>query len=252
MNILKIFRLVGDYTIFTIDTLKAFIYIFKRRFVLLGQLKQIGFDSILLICVTSAFTGLVTALQATYQTKGYIPLSLISVMVAKSSMIELSPVLTSLVLAGKAGATMAAEIGSMKVTEQLDALESMSVNTHEYLYMPKVAATLIMLPVLIIMSVFVSIMAAFIFSNQFFGVTAHTFFFSIKIFFEPLDLWIGVVKAFCFGFIIATIATYTGATTKNGAEGVGRATTNTVIYSSIGILMMDFLIAQIVFGGLFD
>ena len=248
MKVLEIFRIIGCYSIFTADTLRSVIYLPKRRYVLLNQLKQIGYDSILLIFVTSAFTWLVTALQATYQTKGYMPLSLISVMVAKSSMIELSPVLSSLVLAGKVGATISAEIGSMKVTEQLDALESMSVNPHEYLYMPKMIATITMLPILTLFSVFIAIMSAFMFSNKMFGISFDTFFVNMKIFFEPMDLWIGVIKAFVFGFIIASIATYTGATTKNGAEGVGQATTKTVIYSSIGILMMDFLIAQVAFG----
>jgi len=249
MLALKIISLIGNYTIFTLNTIKSAIFIPKRRHILFNQLKKIGNDSIFLILVTSAFTGLVTALQATYQTKGYIPLSLISVMVAKSSMIELSPVLSSLVLAGKVGATISAEIGSMKVTEQIDALEAMSVNPNEYLYMPKVVASLVMFPFLTIFSVAISIGSAFIFSNKIFGVTHNTFFNSIKVFFEPLDIWIGIIKAFIFGFIVSSVATFNGAMTINGAEGVGQASTNTVIYSSIGILMMDFLVAQVVFGG---
>jgi len=250
MIILKILRLIGNYTIFTFATLKSIAHFHKRRHIIAKQLKKIGNDSIFLIFVTSAFTGLVTALQATYQTKGYIPLSLISVMVAKSSMIELSPVLSSLVLAGKVGATISAEIGSMNVTEQIDALHSMSVNPNEYLYMPKMVAALIMFPCLVIFSIAVSILSAFIFSNRFFGVSVNTFFLSIKAFFEPLDIWIGIIKAVFFAFIIASIATFNGAMTTNGAEGVGQASTNTVIFSSIGILMMDFLIAQFVFGSM--
>jgi phospholipid/cholesterol/gamma-HCH transport system permease protein len=248
--ILKIFKLIGEYTIFTKNTIIAFIYLYKRRHVFVNQLKRIGYDSTLLIIVTSAFTGLVTALQATYQTKGYIPLSLISVMVAKTSMIELCPVLTSLVLAGKVGATISAEIGSMKVTEQIDALKSMSVNPHEFIYMPKVAACLLMLPFLTIVSILVAITSAFIFSNQVYHISSYTFFVNMKAFFEPMDLWLGLVKAVVFGFIISSIATYSGARTINGAEGVGIATTNTVVYSSIGILMSDFIVAQVIFGGI--
>lgn len=250
MKIFKIVQLIGEYSIFTKNTLSSINHINKRRYVFLNQLKKIGYDSTLLIIVTSAFTGLVTALQATYQTKGYIPLSLISVLVAKSSMIELSPVLTSLVLAGKVGATISAEIGSMKVTEQIDALESMAINPHEYLYMPKLIASLIMLPILTILSIFISILSAFIFSYKIYNISAYTFFLNMKVFFEPMDLWIGIIKAFCFGFIITSIATFSGAKTKNGAEGVGIATTNTVVFSSIGILMTDFLIAKIIFGGI--
>jgi len=250
MILLRIIRLIGSYTIFTFQTLISMVFLNKRRHVIAKQLKKIGNDSIFLIFVTSAFTGLVTALQATYQTKGYIPLSLISVMVAKSSMIELSPVLSSLVLAGKVGATISAEIGSMNVTEQIDALKAMSVNPNEYLYMPKVFAALVMFPCLVIFSIAISILSAFIFSNAFFGVSVNTFFLSIKAFFEPLDIWIGIIKAIFFGFIVSTIATFNGAMTTNGAEGVGQASTNTVIFSSIGILMMDFLIAQFVFGSM--
>ncbi len=250
MKTFKILRIIGHFSIFTVETLKSIKDIKKRRFILVNQLKKIGYDSILLIIVTSAFTGLVSALQASYQTKGYIPLNLISVMIAKSSMIELSPVLTALVLAGKVGATISAEIGSMKVTEQIDALISMAVEPHEYIYMPKLIASIIMLPVLTLLSILVSIISAFIFSKQVFHVTAYTFFINIKLFFEPMDLWVGLIKAACFGFIITSIANFTGSITSNGAEGVGLSTTNTVIYSSIGILTTDFLVAHLIFGGL--
>jgi phospholipid/cholesterol/gamma-HCH transport system permease protein len=248
--VFKILKLIGEYTIFTKDTVVSAIHLVRRRYVFLDQLKKIGYDSTLLIIVTSAFTGLVTALQATYQTKGYIPLSLISVMVAKTTMIELSPVLTGLVLSGKVGATIAAEIGSMKVTEQIDALKTMSVNPHEYIYMPRVVACTLMFPILTIVSIFIAIVSAFVFSYYFHNISSNTFFDNMKAFFESMDLWIGLTKAAVFGFIVSSIATFSGAGTKNGAEGVGLATTNTVVYSSIGILMSDFVVAQIIFGGI--
>ena len=248
MKFFKALRLLGEYALFTADTLKTILFLRKRRFIFVNQLKKIGYDSTLLIIVTSAFTGLVTALQATYQTKGYIPVSFISVMVSKAAMLELSPVLTALVLSGKVGATISAEIGSMKVTEQIDALESMSVNPHDYIYMPKVMAALVMLPILTVLSVFVTIMSAYIFSYNVYDISAYTFFFNMKVFFEPMDFWIGIIKAFCFAFIISSIATFNGANTKNGAEGVGVSAKNTVVYSSIGILMMDFLVAHLFFG----
>ena len=250
VKVINVFRNIGDFTIFTKNTLLTFYLVWKRRFLLLQQLKKIGYDSTLLIIVTSAFTGLVTALQATYQTKGYIPLSLISVMVAKTSMMELSPVLTGLVLSGKVGATISAEIGSMKVTEQIDALDTMSVDKYEFLYMPRVVACLLMFPILTVVSILVAILSAFIFSNNMYHISSFTFFENMKAFFEPLDLWLGLTKAIVFGFIVSSIATYSGSITKNGAEGVGIATTNTVVYSSIGILMSDFIVAQIIFGGI--
>jgi len=224
-------------------------YIFKRSSICLQQFKKIGYDSTLLITVTSAFTGLVSALQASYQTKGFIPTSLISVIVSKMVMIELAPVLTALVFAGKIGATISAEIGSMKVTEQIDAMETMSVNPHEYIYMPRLIASMTMLPILTSISIFVTIMFAFLFSNHVFNISPYTFFVNMKSFFEPIDLWIGLLKAFVFGFIVVSIANFNGYKTTNGAEGVGKSTTNTVVYSSIGILMTDFLVAQVIFGG---
>ena len=171
-------------------------------------------------------------------------------MVSKTVMTELAPVLTSLVFAGKVGATISAEIGAMKVTEQIDALETMSVNPHEFIYMPKLIASILMLPILTIVSIFVTIFFAYVFSNFVYNLSAYTFFINMKAFFDPLDLWIGLTKAFFFGFIITSIANFNGARTKNGAEGVGKSTTNTVVYSSIGILMTDFIVAQIIFGGI--
>jgi len=237
--------LIGNFAIFTKNTIAQLGFVLKRRSVIIIQLKKVGYDSIILIMVTSAFTGLVTALQASYLTKGFVPDSLISVMIAKMAMVELAPVLTSLVFAGKVGATISAEIGSMKVTEQLDALSTMSVDVHEFIYMPKLVATLIMLPILTIVSIFVTIVSAFIFSFRVFHISAFTFFSNMKAFFEPMDLWIGIIKAFVFAFIITNIANFNGQNTQNGAEGVGKATTNTVVYSSIGILMTDFLVARI-------
>jgi len=249
-NLISFLRIVGEYTLFTLSTLKTMIYFPKRLIVIIQQIKKVGYDSTLLIIVTSAFTGLVTALQANYQTKGYIPLSLISVMVSKTTMIELSPVLTSLVIAGKVGASISAEIGSMKVTEQIDALEIMSVNPYEFVYMPKVVALVCMMPLLTIISITVAIFSAFIFSNIYHHLSSEIFFSNMKAFFEHMDLWVGIVKSIVFGFIISSIATFSGARTKNGAEGVGIATTNTVVWSSIGILISDFIVAQIIFGGI--
>ena len=243
--IISFFCLLGEFGIFVKDTLSTFLHIYKRRAICVIQFKKIGYDSLILIVVTSAFTGLVSALQASYLTKGFVPDSLISVMVSKMAMVELAPVLTSLVFAGKVGATISAEIGSMKVTEQLEALETMSVNVHEYIYMPKLFATLIMLPLLTIVSIFITIVFAFAFSNQVNYISSYTFFSNMKSFFDPLDLWIGLTKSFFFGFLITNIANFNGSKTENGAEGVGKATTNTVVYSSIGILMMDFLVARL-------
>lgn len=211
-------------------------------------MKRTGFDSLLLISVTSAFTGLVTALQATYQTHGYIPKSFIGVLVGKSTMIELAPVLTALVLAGKVGASLAAEIGSMKVTEQLDAMETMAIDPHDYLYLPRIAAGLVMVPMLTIYADLVGIFSAYYFSLLKYGINQYIFFANMKNYFLSSDLWGGLVKAVCFGFVITSISCFSGSRTEGGAEGVGKVTTEAVVYSSILILVVDFVVASFLFG----
>jgi phospholipid/cholesterol/gamma-HCH transport system permease protein len=244
----KVFRITGEYTLFTIATLTTVSFIYKRRIEIINQLKKIGYNSIILIAVTSAFTGLVTALQAAFQTRGFIPQSLIGVMAQKAIMAELAPTLTALVLSGKIGASIAAEIGSMKVTEQLDALQTMSVNPHNYLFLPRLLAGLVMLPILTLLSMVVAIFSAFFFSNLILDVSASSFFINMRAFFNPLDLWIGIIKAFVFGFIIVSTANFIGSRTTGGAEGVGVATTNTVVFSCIGILVTNFVITQVIIG----
>ena len=207
-----------------------------------------GYDSLLLITVTSGFTGLVTAVQASYQTRGYIPSSLIGVMVGKSTMTELAPVLTGLVLSGKIGAAIAAEIGTMKVSEQLDSMMSMGVDPYDYLYLPRIIAGMIVLPLLTIYANLISILSAFFVSNIKYDTNTYTFFVNMKNYFRPLDLWGGLVKAFFFGLIITSIACYAGSRAKGGAEGVGKVATLSVVYSAILILLMDFVVAAILFG----
>ena len=249
MNIFhRYISLLGSFIRFQFEVFLQLTYLNKRRFELIKQLKRIGNDSILLISVTSAFTGLVTSVQASYQTSGYIPKNLIGVLVGKSTMIELAPVLTGLVLAGKVGASLAAEIGSMKVSEQLDALKTLSIDPINFLYMPRIVAGFIMVPIITIYANLVGIISAFILSVSKYHVNGYSFFFNMRNFFKPSDLWGGLVKAAFFGMIITSVACYCGNSAQGGAEGVGKAATSTVVYSSILVLVMDFLVASVLFG----
>ncbi len=222
----------------------------KRFYQIIVQIKRMGFDSILLITVTSGFTGMVTSLQATYQTSGYIPEELIGVMVGKSMMIELAPVLTALVLAGRVGASIAAEIGTMKVSEQLDALEILAIDPVDFLYLPRVVGGFIVLPMLTVYANFVGIMSGFFVARFKYGVSGFEFFHNMRKMFDAPDLWGGLIKSVVFGLIITTLACFIGSRARNGAEGVGRASTLTVVYASIFILLMDFIVASILFGGM--
>ncbi|MCB5251317.1 MAG: ABC transporter permease [Candidatus Cloacimonadales bacterium] len=250
MLIGKAINTIGDYVIFSAKVFASLPFIYRRSYETLKQIKKIAIDSVILIFITSIFTGLVTALQASYQSKGFIPKSLIGVLVGKTTMTELAPVLTSLVLTGRIGASIAAEIGTMKVTEQLDAMDVMGVSQYEYLYMPRIVAGVISVPLLTVISLFVSIFSSYIFTIYAYDMSFNIFFDNMRSFFLPLDLWLGISKSFCFGWTITSIACFAGMNTQNGAEGVGRSTTDTVVYSSIGILMMDFIVAKILFGGM--
>jgi phospholipid/cholesterol/gamma-HCH transport system permease protein len=240
--------LVGDFSIFQIDIFQSLSNLKKRWEAILDQMQKIGLDSLLLITITAGFTGLVTAVQASYLTNGYIPPNLIGVLVGKSTMIELAPVLTALVLAGKVGASIAAEIGTMKVSEQLDSLMTMAIDPADYLYMPKVVAGCLMVPVLTIYANLVGIFSAFALSVIKYNINGYTFFLEMKNYFMPSNLWGGLVKAFFFGFFITMIGCYAGSKTEGGAQGVGRVATMTVVYSSIAILVVDFVVAAVLFG----
>ncbi|HOH98730.1 MAG TPA: ABC transporter permease [Candidatus Cloacimonadota bacterium] len=241
---------IGEYTLFVGRSCSAITAVFRRRQEFIIQFRRIGFDSLLLITLTAAFTGLVTALQAVYQSKGYIPQNLLSVLISKSTMVELAPVLTALVLTGKVGAAMAAEIGTMKVSEQIDALHSMNISAHQFLYMPRILAGLIAFPLITIYANTIGILCAWYFSYLRYSLHSHTFFNSMRSYFEPFDLWSGLIKSIVFGFFITSLACFHGDRTYGGAEGVGRSTTRTVVQSSVAILIMDFIVAWVLFGNL--
>lgn len=239
---------LGAYILFVGRVLRSLGSLGKRRQEFLLQLKRTGVDSLPLIALTSAFTGLVTALQLVYQGRGYIPDHLISVLISKSTMIELAPVLTAMVMTGKIGAAIAAEIGSMRVSEQLDALRSMSIDPSEFLYLPRIAAGVVACPLLTIFANFVGILSAWFFNWMRNGIHFHTFFHNIRSYFMPFDLLSGIVKVVVFGFVITSLACYYGDRTTGGAEGVGRATMLTVVYSAAWVLVTDFFVAYLILG----
>lgn len=236
---------LGEYTMFMGSVFARFPMIFKRRQELMLQIKRLGVDSIFLIALTSAFTGLVTALQFNYQAGSFTRTYLVGILIGKSTMIELAPVLTALVMTGRVGASIAAEIGSMRVSEQLDALKSMSIAPEEFLYMPRILAGLITFPLITIFADVVGIFCAWYFFWLRLGIHYHTFFVNLRAAFETFDLISGVVKSLVFGFIITSLGCFFGDRTSGGAEGVGTSTTLTVVYSAAFILVMDFFVAWV-------
>ncbi len=216
-----------------------------------AQMIGIGIDSLPLVLVTSLFVGAVAAVQAAYQMQDYIPLRFIATVVGKSVVIELGPVLTALVVAGRVGASIAAELGTMRVTEQIDAMEAMAIDPIEYLVVPRVLAGLVMLPVLTVFADALAIYGAYIVATLAIGVGHQDFINGLRMFFNTVDVTGGLVKALVFGYTITAMGCYYGFETHGGAEGVGRATTKAVVASSVLILIGDYILAAVIFRALF-
>jgi phospholipid/cholesterol/gamma-HCH transport system permease protein len=212
------------------------------------QMLMMGVNSLPLVAIVSVFTGAVTAVQAVYQISDYVPMRYLGTAVGKAVMIELAPVLTALVVAGRVGAGIAAELGTMKVTEQIDALRTLALNPVEYLVAPRFVAGLIMLPVLTVFADAIALAGGLGISATSLNVPPHVFLNSLKSFFKFMDLFSGLSKAFVFGSIISIIGCYQGFRTEGGAEGVGKSATKAVVVSSVLILIADYVVATILFG----
>ncbi|OGS37190.1 MAG: hypothetical protein A2293_11690 [Elusimicrobia bacterium RIFOXYB2_FULL_49_7] len=233
--------MVGSVFLFILTILSRIPKVFHRPHTTIEHMSKIGITSLPVVALTSVFTGAVSAWQAAYQFSDYIPLSYIGVAVGKAIMINLGPVLTALVVAGRIGAAMAAELGTMKVTEQIDAMECLSLDPFLYLFMPRFLAAVIMMPMLVILSSFIGLMGALVCSSFFFGLEGHIFFNGVKMFFVLKDVIIGLFKSVIFGAIISSMGCYYGYYTSGGAQGVGEATKKSVVASSVWILVAGYI-----------
>lgn len=222
-------------------------HLHRDRRLFLEQAVQLGVNSLPLILLVGLFTGAVSAWQANYQFEDYMPMKFLGYSVYKAVLIELSPVLTGLVIAGRVSSSIAAELGSMKVTEQIDALESLAIDPIRFLVLPRFTSITSMMPVLVILASFVAVMGGFLVSNFFMGISATTFFLEIPRHFELYDIFVCLTKSFVFGAITALIGCYIGINTMGGAEGVGRSTIQSFVWSSLLILMGDYVLATMLF-----
>ena len=225
--------------------------VFANAGSILRQMDRIGIGSIPLVLVTSLFVGAVTSVQAAYQFHGYVPLMYIGTVVGKSVILELGPVLTALVVGGRVSASIAAELGTMKVTEQIDAMEMIAIDPIEFLVLPRVVAATIMLPVLTVFSDLLAILGGMVVASISIHVSFSTFATGLKLLFQTQDVAGGLMKTFVFGFIIAVMGCYNGFETRGGAEGVGIATMKAVVSSCLLILISNYLLASLIFRILF-
>lgn len=207
------------------------------------QMRNIGVDSVPLAAIVAAFIGAVTAYQTRYQLFGGVQLSVVGLIVRQSIILELGPLLTALVLTGRVGARITAEVGTMRVTEQIDALETLAYDPIAYLVAPRVIAGTIMLPVLTIIANTVAVGAAFLTSIIAAGLLPSDFTAGLRLAFAPFQIVYSLIKATIFGFAIAFFCSYEGYHAEVGAEGVGRSTAQAVVITSVAILVLDAMTA---------
>ncbi|MEG8948129.1 MlaE family ABC transporter permease [Rosettibacter firmus] len=236
----QIFKLMGEIFFYAPSLVKG-----RRNFFF--QMEHIGVNSIPLVFIIAIFTGAVSAWQAAYQLKGLAPLSFLGAATSRAIITELGPVLTAIVIAGRVGASIAAELGSMKVTEQIDALETMGISPVRFLATPRFFAAIIMMPILVIFANVIATIGAYFISNFFLGVSFNVFFESVRRYFVFGDFLFGLFKGMVFGAVTSLLGCHIGFRTEGGAEGVGLSTIRSFVLSSACILILDYFLWTIIF-----
>jgi len=211
------------------------------------QMDHVGVNSIPLVMLVGFFAGAIIAWQGAYQLQGMMSLDVLGGQAARIVVMEMGPVLTALVIAGRIGASMTAEIGTMKVTEQVDALQTMAMDPIRHIVLPRFLGLTLMMPVLTLFANMVGLLGCYIVSNYFLDISHEAFLDSIKEFFMIKDLTGGLIKSLVFGMLISLIGCYKGLSTTGGARGVGKSTISSFVMSAILILIGDFLLWLILF-----
>jgi len=238
---------IGQYGLLLYRAMRSAYEVRTYRKNLVNELVKIGYESLPIVLLTGIFTGAVMTLQTAYQLEAaFIPRSIIGAIVSESILIELAAVITSLVLAGKVGARIATELGTMRVSEQIDALESMGFNSASFLVVPRVLAGLIMFPVLYIVASASGVAGGVVAGVLSGTLPAAEFMEGARTFFFPWDVSFGLLKAFVFGYVITSVSCYKGYYASGGAEGVGTSTTQATVLSCIYVLLADFVLAAII------
>ncbi len=235
---------IGEYTQLLVDTVRATFWRPPKLKLILKQMYNIGVASLFVVAITGFFTGLVLAAQAFYQLDSKGLSGITGLMVGKAMITELGPVLTAFMVTGRVGAAMCAELGTMRVTEQIDALQTMAVNPNRYLVAPRFIAGMFMMPLLTLFSMVMGIFGGYLISVFFFGMSPSAYFDPMPNHITLFDFFSGNAKAFFFGMMIMTISCYKGMNTTGGAEGVGKSTTSSVVACYIAILFSNFFLTM--------
>jgi phospholipid/cholesterol/gamma-HCH transport system permease protein len=203
------------------------------------QMRRLGVDSMPIGVFIAVFTGIVLSLLASYSFTGAVPLYFVGTLVEKTITMELAPVLTGLALAGRVGANIAAELGTMRVTEQIDALETLAYDPYSYLVVPRVLAGTLMFPVVVGAAMLAGVLSGWLASVSLLDLSSADFVQGLRLFFSGFDVRYGLVKAASFGFVVTLIGCIRGLRASGGAEGVGKAATSAVVLSAVMILVLD-------------
>jgi phospholipid/cholesterol/gamma-HCH transport system permease protein len=245
---LSFLRSIGKVSIFAFSPIKSLLKPPYYFCTIWSQIVEIGFYSVPVVGMTAFFTGAVLALQSYSGFSRFSAESSIATVVVLSLTRELAPVLAGLMVSGRVGASIAAEIGTMKVTEQIDALTTLSTNPIKYLVTPRVLAAIITLPCLVLMADIIGVFGGYVVAIFKLKFQSTSYLKNTIQYLEVSDVYLGLVKSVVFGFIISVIGCYFGYNSDRGAQGVGSATTNAVVVSSILILLTNYFITEVFFG----
>ena len=240
--VLNTIETVGDIALFAIRTFAWMLTKLPRRETLLPNFYQVGVRSLPVVALTGTFIGMVLAVQSYYQFSQIGLESRLGAVINMSLVRELGPVLAATMLAGRVGSSIAAELGTMRVTEQIDALSAMGANPLHYLVVPRFLACLLMIPTLTVMADFMGVVGGYFYSSVILGIDYHYYWHNTQQFVGGFDLFSGVFKSFFFGATIAIVSCYQGFHCSAGAEGVGRAATAAFVHSFALILSMDLFL----------
>ncbi|HEV3195467.1 MAG TPA: ABC transporter permease [Candidatus Cybelea sp.] len=242
------FEYAGGLTLLTAESVGFMVRLRVRLAETISQAALLGVQSLIIVMLTSLFTGMVISLESAQQAVAYGFANLVGGAVAYASVRELGPMLTGVVVAGRVGAAIAAELGSMVVTEQIEALRSMGLEPSRFLVVPRLVALLLMLPLLTIFADVVSIAGGMWIAQAYAHVSYDGFLSSVRQSIDVSDVLKGLLKAFVFAVIIAMVGAYQGLSTRGGAAGVGRSTTFAVVLSIILIFISNFVLSFLLFG----
>ena len=238
---------LGRYWIFTKDLInkpEKFSIYWKQ---LIRELDNFGYGSLGIVALTSIFMGAVITIQTVYNlVNPLVPISAVGIVARDSIILEFSPTMMSLVLAGKIGSSIASEIGTMRVTEQIDALEIMGINSSSFLVLPKVVAAILIFPFVVVISMFLGVFGGWIAGTLAGVVSSSEYVRGIQDSFVPFNIVFALIKTITFALIITTVSAYHGYYTNGGARQVGESSTSAVVYSSILILVFDYILTQLI------